>query len=330
MVIYNLYDLECPFTFVLHLVDHLIKSYNMEWKGVFPALTTMFTANDELDFEAFNKNVDFQISSGVDGLILGGSLGEASTLTKSEKNDLTRYTVEEFGQKVPVVMNIAEQSTSQAVEAANMAQDNGAVGLMLLPPMRYNADGPETVEFFTTVARNTDLPIMIYNNPVDYKIMVTLEMFDELAKYDNINAVKESTRDTTNITRMINRFGDRIKILCGVDTLALESLLLGANGWVAGLVDAFPQETVAIYRLAKAGRIEDALKIYRWFMPLLELDIHPKLVQNIKLAEVATGIGTENVRAPRLKLAGSERERVLGIINKALAVRATLPDYLNL
>ncbi len=302
----------------------------MEWKGVFPALTTKFTSNDELDFEAFKKHVDFQIVSGVDGLILGGSLGEASTLSNSEKEELIKFSVAEFGDQVPVVMNIAEQSTQEAVAQARSAQDNGAVGLMLLPPMRYNADGGETVEFFTTVAKNTDLPIMIYNNPVDYKIMVTLEMFDELVKYDNINAVKESTRDTTNIIRMINRFGDRIKILGGVDTLAVECLLLGADGWVAGLVDAFPQETVAIYRLTKADRLEEALAIYRWFMPLLELDIHPKLVQNIKLAEVATGIGTEHVRAPRLKLAGAERERVQGIIDKALAVRPTLPDYLNL
>jgi len=296
----------------------------MEWKGVYPALTTKFTPNDELDFEAFKKNVDFQLKAGVDGLIIGGSLGEASTLSNDEKDELTRYSVKEFS--VPIVMNIAEQSTREAIAAAGKAQDYGAVGLMLLPPMRYNADSRETVEFFTTVARNTDLPIMIYNNPIDYKIMVTLDMFEELVRYDNIEAVKESTRDTTNVTRMINRFGDRFKILCGVDTLAVESLLMGADGWVAGLVDAFPQETVAIYRLIKAGRHQEAVKIFRWFLPLLELDIHPKLVQNIKLAEVATGIGTENVRAPRLKLAGEERQRVQDIIDKALAVRPTLPD----
>jgi len=295
---------------------------------VYPALTTKFTPNDDLDFEAFKKNVDFQIKSGVDGLIIGGSLGEASTLSNEEKDELTRYAVKEFS--VPIVMNIAEQSTREAIAAAGKAQDYGAVGLMLLPPMRYNADSRETVEFFTTVARNTDLPIMIYNNPIDYKIMVTLDMFEELVRYDNIEAVKESTRDTTNVTRMINRFGDRFKILCGVDTLAVESLLMGADGWVAGLVDAFPQETVAIYRLIKAGRHQEAIQIFRWFLPLLELDIHPKLVQNIKLAEVATGIGTENVRAPRLKLAGEERQRVQDIIDKALTVRPTLPDYLNL
>lgn len=171
---------------------------------------------------------------------------------------------------------------------------------------------------------------MVYNNPVDYKIEVTLDMFEALAECSNIQAVKESTRDISNTTRMINRFGDRFKILSGVDTLALESLFMGANGWVAGLVCAFPKETVAIYRLQKAGRYEEALKIYRWFLPLLELDINAKLVQNIKLAEVATGIGTENVRAPRLPLAGEERAHVLKLIETGLKNRPTLPDYLNL
>ena len=171
---------------------------------------------------------------------------------------------------------------------------------------------------------------MIYNNPVDYGIEVTHDMFEELIKCPNIQAVKESTRDLSNITRLKNRFGDRIKILSGVDTLALESLFMGADGWVAGLVCAFPKETVAIYELVKAGRREEALEIYRWFLPLLELDINTKLVQNIKLAEVATGIGTENVRAPRLPLIGEERENVLSIINKGVASRPNLPDYANI
>ena len=201
---------------------------------------------------------------------------------------------------------------------------------MLLPPMRYKANDYETVEYFKAIAKSTDLPIMIYNNPVDYKIEVTLDMFEELLECENINAVKESTRDISNVTRMINRFGDRFKVLTGVDTLGLESVLMGADGWVAGLVCAFPKETVAIYRLAKAGRIDEALKIYRWFLPLLELDVNAQLVQNIKLAEVATGIGTENVRAPRLKLIGEEREMVLEVINKGMETRPTLPEYLNI
>jgi 4-hydroxy-tetrahydrodipicolinate synthase len=176
-------------------------------------------------------------------------------------------------------MNIAEGSTSEALKQVLFAESWGVQGLMLLPPMRYKSDERETVSFFKTIADATDLPIMLYNNPVDYKIEITLDMFDELKSCKNITAVKESTRDVSNVTRMRNRFGDRYQILCGVDTIAMEELLLGADGWVAGLVCAFPKETVAIYKLVKAGRIEEATKIYRWFMPLLELDIHPKLVQ---------------------------------------------------
>jgi 4-hydroxy-tetrahydrodipicolinate synthase len=198
---------------------------------------------------------------------------------------------------------------------------------MMLPPMRYKADDRETVVYYKTVANSTDLPIMVYNNPVDYGIEITLDMFEQLIECPNIQAVKESTRDLSNITRLKNRFGDRLAILSGVDTLALESLFMGADGWVAGLVCAFPSETVAIYELAKANRTIEALKIYRWFLPLLELDINTKLVQNIKLAEVATGIGTENVRAPRLPLIGEERARVLEIINAGLVSRSELPDY---
>jgi dihydrodipicolinate synthase/N-acetylneuraminate lyase len=208
---------------------------------------------------------------------------------------------------------------------AENALKYGADGLMMLPPLRYKADDAETVQYFATVAKSTALPIMIYNNPYDYKIEVTLDMFEELAKYENIQAVKESTRDVSNVTRMINRFGKRFKILCGVDTLALESLFMGVDGWVAGLVDAFPRETVAIFNLAKQGRHQEALEIYRWFLPVLELDIHPKLVQYIKLAETATGLGTENVRQPRLPLIGDERKRVLAIIDKAIANRPELP-----
>nr|WP_294937837.1 dihydrodipicolinate synthase family protein [uncultured Flavobacterium sp.] len=300
---------------------------SIQWKGVMPAVTTKFTADDKLDLNMFAVNVKAQLNAGVDGIILGGTLGEASTLLDEEKRTLVRETVKIVNGKVPVIMNIAEQTTRGAIIAANKAELDGAKGLMMLPPMRYNASEYETVVYFSEVAKNTSLPIMVYNNPVDYKIEVTLDMFEELLKFDTIQAVKESTRDLSNVTRMKNRFGDRLKILSGVDTLALESLLMGADGWVAGLVDAFPAETVAIYQLAKAGRIEEALAIYRWFLPLLELDISARLVQNIKLAEVATGIGTEYVRAPRLPLFGTERERVQGIIAEALKTRPTLPDY---
>lgn len=302
----------------------------IEWKGVMPAVTTKFTADDKLDFNMFEVNIKAQLEAGVEGIILGGTLGEASTLLEEEKRELVKGTVSMVHGQVPVIMNIAEQTTRGAILAANKAEADGAKGLMMLPPMRYNASDYETVVYFSEVAKNTSLPIMIYNNPVDYKIEVTLDMFEELLKYDTIQAVKESTRDISNVTRIINRFGSRLKILSGVDTLALESLLMGSDGWVSGLVDAFPAETVAIYKLAKAGRIEEALKIYRWFLPLLELDINAFLVQNIKLAEVATGIGTEHVRAPRLPLRGAERERVLAIIAEGLRTRPTLPDYKNI
>jgi len=303
---------------------------NLTWKGVYPALLTPFKQDDSVDFEVYKKNLQAQLDAGVDGIILGGSLGEASSLSNEEKRDLLFYSKEHIPQDFPVIINIAEQTTKAAIQLAQDSEKNGADGLMLLPPMRYYADSKETLEYFKAVASSTSLPIMIYNNPVDYKIHVTLDMFEAMLPYDNIQAVKESTRDISNVTRMINRFGDRFNILCGVDTLAMESLCMGAHGWVAGLVDAFPQETVAIFRLVKAGYIDEALKIYRWFLPVLELDIHPKLVQYIKLAATHTGIGSTHVRAPRLALEGEELKRVTAIIETALANRPALPDYLNL
>ncbi len=299
----------------------------INWNGVFPALTTKFHADGSLDFDTFFRNVDAQLEAGVDGIILGGTLGEASVLRTEEKQELTRRTIAYIAGRVPVVMNIAEGATQEAVSRAREAEEMGASGLMLLPPMRYYSDHRETVAYIGAVAESTSLPIMIYNNPVDYKRSITLEMFDELLVHENIQAVKESTRDLTNVTRMLNRYGERIKILCGVDTLALESLLMGAHGWVAGLVCAFPKETMALYKLAKAGRIQEALEIYRWFIPLLELDIHPKLVQYIKLAEQMEGIGTEHVRAPRLPLIGEEREAITAIIQKGIDTRPQLPVF---
>jgi dihydrodipicolinate synthase/N-acetylneuraminate lyase len=297
-----------------------------EWKGVFPAVTTKFTENEELDLDTFDINIKAQLDAGVDGIILGGSLGEASVLTENEKFVLLQHTLAYVAGKVPVILNIAEQSTRSAVAFAKKAFELGADGLMLLPPMRYNADEDETIAYLSAIAESTSLPIMIYNNPVDYKIEITLDMFERLKVYENIQAIKESTRDIINTTRLINKFGDRYKIFTGVDPIATESLIMGAHGWVAGLVDAFPKETVAIYRLVKAGRFQEAIAIHRWFLPVLELDIHAKLVQYIKLAEVGTGIGTEKVRAPRLPLKGKERERVLNIINSALATRPQLPE----
>jgi len=296
----------------------------MNWKGVFPAVTTKFHADGSLDMRLFFKNIDFQLDSGVHGIILGGTLGESSVLSQEEKITLTKETVDYVAGKVPVILNIAEGATQDALFWAAKAKELGASGLMILPPMRYAADAREVVAYFKAVANSTDLPIMIYNNPIDYKTLVTIDMFAELSDCTNIQAIKESTRDISNVTRMINRFGDRYQLLCGVDTLAMEELLMGAVGWVAGLVCAFPKETVTIFNLVNEGKIEEARKIYRWFLPLLELDIHPKLVQYIKLAEFHCGIGSEHVRAPRLTLIGEERERIEKIIKDGIAKRPTV------
>lgn len=302
----------------------------VNWTGIYPALTTKFTSADELDLDLFEKNLVVQMDAGIEGIILGGTLGESSVLSTEEKEKLVKFAVEKVAGKIPVILNIAEGSTREALQQVEYAKDWGAQGLMALPPMRYKSDHQETVQWFKTIANATDLPIIVYNNPIDYKTLITLDMFDEIKECKNIEAVKESTRDVTNVTRMRNRFGDRYKILCGVDTLSIEELCLGADGWVAGLVCAFPRETVAIYRLVKAGRLEEAARIYRWFMPLLEMDIHPKLVQYIKLAEEQEGIGSEAVRAPRLTLQGEEREIILRSIKDGIALRPQLPDYLSI
>jgi 1-pyrroline-4-hydroxy-2-carboxylate deaminase len=293
----------------------------VEWKGVYPALLTPFTKDDQLDLAMFEKNLQAQLDAGMHGIIIAGSLGEASTITVAEKEAMVKFSDNYIKGRIPVILNIAESSTKDAIEQVALAQQWGANGLMLLPPMRYKTDDRETITYFKAVASSTSLPIMIYNNPVDYKIDTRPDMFDELVECKNITALKESSRDVTNLTRMKNRFGDRFKILCGVDTLAMEELCLGADGLVAGLVCAFPKETMAVYNLVKAGNIEEAAKIYRWFMPLLELDIHPKLVQYIKLAAAQTGISNEYVRAPRLPLVGEERERILQIINTGIATK---------
>ncbi len=290
------------------------------WQGVYPAVTTKFTDDGAIDSLGFKKGIRAQVEAGVHGIIVGGSLGESSTLTHAERIDLLRLTKTE-ATKIPILVNVAEGPTSSAIQLARLAQDNKADGLMVLPPMMYKPTDAETVEYFSTIAQSTDLPIMIYNNPVDYKVEVTVPMLEQLLRYETIQSIKESTRDVSNVTRMRTAFGDRIKILCGVDTIAMEELLMGADGWVAGLVNAFPKETVAIYNLTKAGKIEEARKIYSWFMPLLELDIHPQLVQNIKLAEMMAGLGTEYVRLPRRPLVGADRERVMAIVKKGIETR---------
>ncbi len=296
----------------------------LNWKGIYPAVLTPFKENGEIDFEMFAKNTEAQISAGVHGIIIAGTLGDAAVLDNDEKFELLSYAKKIVAGRIPLILNIAENTTKNAVDFAKKAKELGADGLMLLPPMRYKADDREVVEYFKAVAVATDLPILIYNNPVDYATYVSLSMFDELKDYPTIQAVKESTRDLSNITRMKNKFGDRFKVLGGVDTISLETVLLGADGLVAGLVDAFPRETMAMYNYAFNGEVEKAIEIYRWFMPLLELDIHPKLIQYIKLAATAEGICTPHVRAPRLPLVGEEATRVNKIIADGIASRPVL------
>lgn len=300
---------------------------SLTWTGVISALTSKFTENDQLDLALFKRNLMAQVKAGVSSVIVGGSLGEASTLSIQEKEILIKTALESLDGKLPVILNIAEGATKTAITVAQSAEKWGAQGLMLLPPMRYRSTDEETIVYFKAVASSTSLPIILYNNPIDYKTAITLDMFEQLAELPVIQAVKESTRDVTNITRMKNRFKDRYKVLCGVDTLTFESLCAGADGLIAGLVCAFPEETVTIYNYIKEGRYQEALEIYRWFMPLLEFDISPQLVQYIKLAETYTGLGSEYVRPPRLPLSGKKRTEAIRTIETALASRPQIKTH---
>jgi dihydrodipicolinate synthase/N-acetylneuraminate lyase len=297
----------------------------VRWEGVFPALTTKFSQDGKLDSAGMKRHFDFQIHAGVHGLVVLGSLGETGTLSREEKLEIIQIAAEASGGRVPVIAGVAETTTRSACEFVGTAASSGATGLMVLPPMQYSSDPRETVHYLREIASATDLPIMIYNNPVAYRVDITPEQFAELANEEKFVALKESSENIRRITDLRNRLGSRYKIFAGVDDLALESLLLGADGWVAGLVCAFPRESVALYTLARSGRIAEALALYRWFMPLLHLDADVKFVHFIKLAETLLGVGTESMRPPRLRLVGEERKRVESIIREALRTRPTLP-----
>lgn len=296
------------------------------WTGVYTAITTKMDAAQEVDLAGVRADVAFQIEAGVDGIICCGSIGEASTLTADEKMAIAGAVKEAAGGR-PVLLTVAEDSTRAAAKLAERAAATGMDGLMLLPAMRYVSDRRETIQHFRTVARATGLPIMVYNNPVAYAVDITPEMFAEMADEKAFVAIKESSGDIRRITDILNTVGDRYDIFTGVDDLALESLMLGAVGWVAGLVCAFPRETVAIHKLVAAGRIPEALEIYRWFMPLLHLDVSLRFVQNVKLAEAIVRGTSTVVRQPRLELQGAERDRVETIVRTALAKRPDLAKY---
>jgi 4-hydroxy-tetrahydrodipicolinate synthase len=300
-----------------------------QWRGVFPATTTQFEGNESLDVRATQKVVDALIKDGVDGIICMGTVGENCSLTAQEKRTVLAAVKEVSAGRVPVLSGVAEYTTSLAVQFAKDAEKAGIDGLMVLPAMVYKSNRRETIAHFRAVASATSLPIMIYNNPISYGVDVTVEMWADLAGVANIVAIKESSEDTRRVTDVHREYGDRFVVFAGVDDIALESLMLGAQGWVSGLTNAFPRESVALFSLAQAGRYAEARELYRWFMPLLHLDTVPTLVQCIKLAEQLVGRGSEMVRAPRLRLEGEERAHVERVVKEALANKPRLPSDLG-
>jgi len=296
-----------------------------KWAGVFPALTTKFKKNGDLDTKLQEEHYLMQLAAGVHGFVVLGSLGENGTLTADEKQEIIKLAVATSNHRVPVLATVAETTTARACKFVEQATTNGADGFMVLPGMQYVSDRRETIQHFRAVASASSKPIMLYNNPVAYRVDTTPEMFAELANEPKFVAIKESSEDVRRIGDIRNLVGDRYQIFIGVDDLAMESLLLGAVGWVAGLVCAFPRETVVLCELIKAKRIPEALELYRWFLPLLHLDTAVKFVQYIKLAEAMVGCGTEFVRAPRLQLTGDERKKVEKIVRIALKGRPVLP-----
>jgi 4-hydroxy-tetrahydrodipicolinate synthase len=295
------------------------------WKGVFPAVTTQFHRDGPLNLDSTARHIGVLIESGVSGLVMLGSLGENTTLEPEEKRQIVRLAIETSRGRVPVLSGVAECSTELACRYARDMERLGADGLMVLPAMVYKSDARETVAHFRAVARSSGLPILCYNNPIAYGVDITPEMFAELADQKTLVAIKESSGNPRRITDMFNTVGDRYTIFCGVDDLIMESVMLGAQGWVAGLGLAFPRENQYLWELLTGGRWDQAREIYRWYTPLLHLDTAIKFVQYIKLAITECGLGAEWVRAPRLPLVGSEREQILSIIRKGIQTRPQFP-----
>ena len=297
---------------------------NEDWHGVMPALMTEMHRDGSLNLEGTAEHVESSLAAGCSGVIMLGTLGENCSLTAAEKERVARTGVEAANARVPVICGIAEYTSSFAIETARMAKKAGCDALMVLPGMVYQQDSREAITHFGQIAAAIDLPVMIYNNPVGYKVDLSPEDFLRLAKFDNIVAVKESSHDSRRMTDMINVCGERFQLLCGVDDLALENVLFGAVGWVSGITNAFPQETVRLFKLGKAGRLNEAVALYRWLMPLLHLDTEIKLVQYIKLVNQMVGVGAEWVRHPRLPLEGEERAMVERIVEAVLESRPPL------
>ncbi|QSX28743.1 4-hydroxy-tetrahydrodipicolinate synthase [Shewanella cyperi] len=299
----------------------------VNWQGVFPAISTQFNNDGSINYESNARMLEDLIRDGIDGIIALGTIGENASLSAEEKRAFIKHTVETVAGRIPVISGCTENTAELAIKYVRDIEALGVDGVMLLPAMIYRGTDREVVTHYQMVARATKLPIMIYNNPVGYGVDVNLEMTAILADEPNIVAIKESTTDTRRLTELQSRFGERFTLFCGVDDIALESLLLGATGWISGLTNVFPRESVALYKLARAGRIEEAREIYRWFMPLLRLDTIPTLVQCIKFAEQLVGRGSEQVRMPRMTLIGEERAYVEQLVNKSVANRLDLSKY---
>jgi len=294
------------------------------WSGVFPAITTQFKQGGALDLEATARHLEVVLASGVQGLVMLGSLGENNTLSREEKISVIKCAVEVSNGRVPVVSGVSELSTDFACDFVRAAQGAGADGFMVLPAMVYHSDERETLAHFSAVANASDRPIIIYNNPIAYKVDITPVMLEELAKEEKFVAIKESSGDTRRITDLFNQVGGRFTVFAGVDDLIMECVMLGATGWIAGIGLAVPEENQLIWNLMMAGEWEKALAVYRWYTPLMHLDVGNKFVQCIKLAIQEAGLGSEWVRAPRLELVGDERAKVMKIIEQALNNRPQL------
>ncbi len=293
----------------------------VDWQGVYPAVPTQFNEDFSLDIKGTQKHVETLLSEGIHGLVMLGTIGENCSLSLDEKIQVLKATDEVNKGSVPLLNGISEYTTAGACETAVAAAKVGVDGFMVMPAMVYNSDRRETVNHFKTVASATDLPIMCYNNPPVYKVDITPEMFEDLAEVENIVSIKEAAGDTRRITDLFNKFKDRYIIFSGLDDVALESILLGCTGWISGLVNAFPRENGLMWDAATSGNWDKALEIYRWYMPMLHFDSHPKLVQYVKLASAEMGYGTEIVRPPRLTLIGEQREEALKIIRESAATR---------
>ncbi len=291
------------------------------WQGVYPAATTQFTESLAIDHDATQRVQTALVDDGVDGLIVLGTCGENNSLEADEKLALLKGAVEAVGSRVPLVAGVSEFTTDRAVRYAQAAEAIGIDALMLLPAMVYVPNLDELYTHFRTVAEATSLPIMLYNNPPAYRVNVDFDTLARLEEVPNIVAIKESAPDPRRFTDLYNQFGDRYTLMAGLDDVALEGLMLGASGWVSGLTSAFPRESVALVAAQRRGDYAEALRIYRWFMPLLHLDAEHDLVQSIKLAEQIMGRGSERVRMPRMPLSGQRRADVIAWVEQCAATR---------